>query len=456
MKPPLANSLIEEPKATHEKSSASEYMINGHLISPEEIQELEALKSQYFHIKIGGKHKVLSKTINSMGNETLYFESLQEFKNNFLHHPKICKKNKGEAYLLWSGKSYFEGGIGYYPNGIGQPKNTYNTFVNFPIKPLYGDYSLILSHVTDVLCGGDATTSSYVLDYLAHIFQKPNIKPTVAILLKSVEGTGKGTLFKLLKKMLGVNAIQQNGHYQITGRFNSVIAEKLLVFGDEVDFTSRAIFDRLKGIISESEISLEYKGLEPISIRNYARFIFAANHDWTITAGERERRFLILEPSDCKVGDRTYWMDLHKTIEDNGANFFLDYLLKRDITNFDPYNAPVTKALIEEKLRAMSDVQQFLFANLSTQSPSSLRYNSDNPATQIISEYQNWLKSSRGDNVPDAVARSVIGKQFSKMGIKPKGRSDRGRGKLYSIPSANEMQELFAKTLGHTAEEIFY
>ena len=95
---------------------------------------------------------------------------------------------------------------------------------------------------------------------MAHLLQKPDEKPTTAILLRSVEGTGKGTMVKPLLAMVGAQGAHINGHHHITGQFNSVIANKLLIFADEVDLSASQVADKLKALISEPIVQLERKG----------------------------------------------------------------------------------------------------------------------------------------------------------------------------------------------------
>ena len=97
-------------------------------------------------------------------------------------------------------------------------------------------------------------------------------------------------MFRPLKAILGAHAVQVNGYRQIAGRFNATVANKLLVFGDEVELTSQVVADRLKGMISEQTINLERKGIDPEPMPNYTRFIFASNSEHMIQAGSRERR----------------------------------------------------------------------------------------------------------------------------------------------------------------------
>jgi len=300
-------------------------LIDGRALNTEERATLQAMNEQYSHVVIGGQHKIMNFKPCPINGVRMTFERINDFYRYFDHVDKVAGKNRGIAWYKWPGKNFFSNGLGYYPDESKLPKKVFNTFQGFGCKPQSGDISLILHHIKHVLCTDDEKAFDYFISWLAHIFQKPAKKPTVAVLMKSSEGTGKGTLFKLLKQMLGANAHQVNGSYQLTGRFNGIVAGRLLIFGDEVDMTDKGVFDRAKGIISEDTLSLELKGIDPEPIPNYARFIFAGNHDRILRAGTRERRFLVLEPSDSMIDNLDYWTLLNAQIEQGGAAAFMDY-----------------------------------------------------------------------------------------------------------------------------------
>ena len=285
------NNVIE--LATIE-APAEPVSINGQVITQSKQALLQAMNKKYSHIVIGAKHRIMNFKPCSVDGERMTFEAINDFYHYFEHQPYIAGLNQGKAWFKWSEKSFYPDGLGYYPDTTKAPKTLFNTFQGFGCKPVSGDLSLILTHIHEVLCGGDSVASMYFIQWLAHLFQKPEAKPSVAILMKSAEGTGKGTLYKLLKKMLGSNACQVNGYQQLTGRFNATLAGKLLVFGDEIDLTNKAVFDKAKGIISEETYNLELKGIDPEPVSNYARFIFAGNHGQILRAGTRERRYLVL------------------------------------------------------------------------------------------------------------------------------------------------------------------
>jgi hypothetical protein len=431
---------------------STQNMIDGNALTNCELELLIKMNEQYSHVVIGGNHRIMSYKPCPVDGVRMTFERISDFHHYYSHKPKLANKNQGQAWCKWPGKAFYSNGIGYYPNIRKLPDNMFNTFQGFGCEPKKGDIALILKHIRDVLCADDTKAFTYFIEWLAHIFQKPDEKPTVAVLMKSAEGTGKGTIYKLLKKMLGSNAHQVNGSYQIMGRFNGILAGRLLIFGDEIDMTEKKVFDRAKGIISEPTISLELKGIDPEPIPNMARFIFTGNHDQVISAGTRERRFLILEPSEHTIDDTNYWKALNKQIETNGAAAFLYHLNNIDLNTFNPYKAPATKGLIEEKLQGLKPLLEYFHYELSLLKPfdGATRI----PSSDLNYKYCNWA-ADKNLSIKPLGAKSQIGKLMQKLKINMFGRSGRGEGKYYELPDATEFRTRFAKHLGHEVNEIF-
>ncbi|MGK0235713.1 MAG: hypothetical protein ACI9EK_002253 [Psychroserpens sp.] len=429
---------------------SDQHFVNNRPLSKNNLATLVNLNKIYTHVTVGGKHKVASQKPCPVDGKSLHLESLLEFKSNFLHETKINRLNVGNAWLSWPGKVFKSDGISFYPQKSLCPKSIYNLFEGFPLTKKEGDVSPFLYHINEVICNGDRVAGQFVIDFFAHMIQKPNEKPSVAIVMKSVQGAGKGTMIEPILQILGPYGVQVNGAYQLTGRFNSVVANKLLVFADEVDLTDVRTADKLKGLISEPRLSLERKGIDPIQVPNFCRFIFASNHESVIKAGNRERRYLVLEPSSKYAQNTAYFNQLRQWINANGACYLFDYLLNVDITNFDPRKAPVTKALLEEKLANLSPYQQFIMSELIQGKPFNGVCRIETHAMTLKCEH--WLEANNyNESVPKI--RSAIGKLLSRMGIGSIGRS--GRDAYYELPETAIFRESFSMLLGHTADEIF-
>lgn len=421
--------------------------------SVEELQRLEAMNVTYTHVVASGKNRVVSQKPCPVNGKVFVFESLDEFRNQFTHQPKIGGKRPGSAWVDWPGKNFCQGGIGIYPDTVACPATVFNLYPGLALEPKVGDCSPFLEHIRDVICGGNKVVYDYFIGWLAHIVQCPEQKSSVAILLKSVEGTGKGTVFKPLKSIFGQLAIQVNGTEPLTAKFNSLLANKLLVFADEVELTDSRRINQVKGLISEATTTIEYKGIDAQQVPNFARFIFAGNSERMIRAGVRERRYLLLEPKPDKAQNKAYFDRLHRWIDDDGAMKLLQYLLSFDLQDFDPRRAPVTRGLIEEKLSSLGSIDSYLYEMLDQKEPfgGAIRLET----RSMVDGFVMW---SRDNNLSHtaAQARPMMGKAMQKMGATKVGRSDRGDGHCYyELPAVTEMRSRFAAHLGHNAEEIF-
>lgn len=425
--------------------NAAHRQINGRELIEAEYKRLQAMNQKYTHAFVGSKNVVIGRSHDQVNGETFSFESLSEFANRFIHVEPIAGRNPGKAWLAWSGKNHKLNGTGFYPDSQKCPEGVFNFYQGLRLKPKQGDVEPYLYHLREIICGGELEAFDYLVQWLAHLFQKPDIKPTVAVLLKSVEGTGKGTMTYPLFKILGSHAAQTNGSYAITGRFNSTLANRLLIFADEVELTDRRIADKLKAIISEPSVSLERKGLEIEPLPNYCRLIFASNHDHVIHAGTRERRYLVLAPSDAKVGDKAYFKELRHWADNGGTEALLHYLLNLNIGDFNPFSCPQTRALIDEKLASLSGIMQFLYGEIFNDAP--FGGGSRISASDLVSKFLNW--SDEHDlYITLPTARSTIGRSMHKLGIPVMGRSDVGAGKFYDLPDRESMQSAFADLLG--------
>lgn len=425
---------------------------DGTRINDDDRLQLRKLNETYTHVMAFGDHHVVSMKANPITGETHNFQTLSSFRNNFLDAGRIAGRLQGLSWLQWPGHAKMLAGIGFYPNTEHCPEGVYNLFNGLAVKPVAGDVTPYTDHLRNVICAGDEDAYRYLVGWLAHMVQKPDEKPSVAVVMKSIEGTGKGTMVRPLLEILGMYGIQVNGPEQIAGRFNSTIANKLFVFIDEADLTDARCADRLKALISEPTINLERKGKDPEPMPNYARFVFASNHDRVIRAGIRERRYLVLEPDASKAQDKGYFDRLHQWVNEGGAAKLLAYLLSVDLSQFDSRRPPITAALIEEKLSSLPPAYQYIYGELWSGKP----FNGQERifATELVDKFMYWCESN-GESIKTAAARSAMGKVMSHLNIEVLGRSDRGDGKFYDVPDIDLMKSNFAAVLGEKVEVVF-
>ena len=88
------------------------------------------------------------------------------------------------------------------------PNGYLNLWQGFAVKPHKGDWTLFDDHLFYVICGENQRYYDWLMDWLAHLVQKPYEKPGSAVVLKSeVKGTGKSMVVEFLRRILERNIL---------------------------------------------------------------------------------------------------------------------------------------------------------------------------------------------------------------------------------------------------------
>ncbi len=257
--------------------------------------------------------------------------------------------------------------IGYWPGNHGRPSKSYNLWREWGIEPKQGDWSIIRDHIL-LIANGDKDKANYILDWSAHMVQRPWEKPNVALVLRGRKGTGKTLLTQILARVVGRSntLITANGK-KLFEKFNWHLADKLLVGAEEAFFVgNRELNDQLKHLLTGDEIEVEQKYGQRISMKSMHRVIMTSNHDQVVAASADERRFFVCDVSDKRRGDDSYFAPLVRMIKgDDNATLaaFMYELQTRDITNWKPEQAARKAAssdLARQKLLSLEPPLQWL------------------------------------------------------------------------------------------------
>ena len=244
-----------------------------------------------------------------------------------------------------------------------------NYWVEPLIKPRQGDWQIIKDWLFEILCDSDQEGFDYLIRWLAHLIQRPKEKPEVMLVLMGDEGTGKGTLFKILKRIFGRAIYSAEKPDQIVGRFNAILNRMLIVWSDEAIFVGNAAGqESLKSLITEEYITTELKHQEPKSIRSYHRFIATTNKEHFAQISVNNRRNAFYRVSDKQKQNRSYFGKLLHAIDNTDAlPAFVHHLTTLDLTEFDPTKRPITEELKNQKLLSLSGVARYLKEVLDTE-----------------------------------------------------------------------------------------
>ncbi len=244
------------------------------------------------------------------------------------------------------------------------PQGTSPKYLNLwegpTIIPVEGQWLLIQEFLHDVICNGDWGSYLYLIMYIAHALQQPEDKPGVMIILLSGQGTGKGTLGRILQKVWSATYIQVNNIDAVIGTFNAVLERAYIVFMDEALFAgNRRGTDELKSIVTEPIIQISEKYQPSRQIRSCHRFFAATNADHFKNTERDDRRDFTLRVSEARKGDHEYWKVLNDEIDNGGVEAMVHDLLLMDLSNFNVRNKPNTRELVEQKLHSLDPIQRW-------------------------------------------------------------------------------------------------
>lgn len=227
-----------------------------------------------------------------------------------------------------------------------------NLWQGFAVEPIKGDWSLIRAHIEQVVCDGNRELSRYLLRWLAWVLQHPTEPAEVVVVMRGVEGAGKGIIARLMASIFGkAHAIQISDRRHLTGNFNSHLMNCLFLFADEAVWGGdKASEGALKRLISEPTLLIEPKGVDAFEVPNMLSIMMASNEQWAVPVGEEARRYVVADVSDEHAKDFEYFRALTQQIANGGAEAFLYAMLNADLEGWHPReNIPDTQALRDQK-----------------------------------------------------------------------------------------------------------
>ncbi|GAA0788541.1 DUF5906 domain-containing protein [Marinobacterium sediminicola] len=314
------------------------------------------LNAEYAITTLGGKAVVLRER-----PERVDYLSASDFK--LLHCDGSFEgKALGAAWLNHPLRRKFINGVTFDPGQKGHRDGHYNLYRGWGCQPTEGDCSLFLDHLRDVICSGNDAYYTYLLDWLADMFQNTARLPGVAIVMKGARGAGKSFTANT------IGSLWARAHYKhisnpdhLVGRFNSHLQDCLLCFADEALFAADArVEQQLKVAITEPQRMIEAKGKDAIMVNNYTRVMMATNSEWSVPAGADERRYFVLQVSDEMAQKHDYFRAIAEQLDTGGREALLHFLLNREIRS-NIRQSPKTEALLEQKLYSLPSVSAWWY-----------------------------------------------------------------------------------------------
>ncbi|MGY3409376.1 hypothetical protein ACVWZV_005489 [Bradyrhizobium sp. GM5.1] len=216
-----------------------------------------------------------------------------------------------------------------------------------------GEPKVFLEHL-DYLFDSDEAAIKHVLNFLAHLVQKPHERIGHALLLTSeAKGIGKSTLGTVVRRLVGEQNSRVAQTKDLKGAFDGWLVGKLVVQVDEVyEAGNWDLANKLKPLITEPTVSANIKYGPQIEIDNYARFIMFSNHSAPLNIEEGDRRYFVFN-SKAQPREDDYYDRLYRYIgTDEAMNDIFAFLKNRDLSGFNAFRRP---PMTEAKQQAIAD-----------------------------------------------------------------------------------------------------
>lgn len=252
------------------------------------------------------------------------------------------------------------------------PAATPATTLNFWVGPAPiaapGNWVLLRDFLRDIICAGDTSIFDYLVNFMAHMIQKPEEKPGIMITLLGGQGIGKGVFFSLLRAIWSRTTLQVSDIENVTGRFNACLERNFIICMDEALFAGdKKAMDRLKSISTELTLQIEQKYQPARSISSVHRLFASSNHTHFGNIEMDDRRFVFLQVSSLKQQDTSYFGGIVNAINDpRTLGALVYYLQRKNLHKFDVRKKPNTREHLSQKLKSLQGVKRFWYEVLAT------------------------------------------------------------------------------------------
>ncbi|MFI3221565.1 MAG: DUF5906 domain-containing protein [Methylococcaceae bacterium] len=306
-------------------------------------------------------------------------------------------KNHFEAWRTHFDSLSFTGGVVFKPNSK-VPDNCFNMWQGYSVKELENTVLLkrLKYHIENVVCDGDAELYSYLYKWIAYTFKHPERPAGAAVVLRGEEGAGKGILASFLQSIWGKHGYKVGSSKHLTGAFNAHLADVCYLFADEAFFSGdRQQADVLKGLVTESTMTIERKGVDSITQPNYLKIFMSTNSEYAVPAGRDSRRYFVTDVSSRHLKDESYFDPLVKDCNTDAVKAaFLYEMLNMDLTGFKTSQIPESRGLRSQRYHAMDSAQHWLVDVLLNGSlkNGNLSYGWEDKvqSSELYTAYQEW------------------------------------------------------------------
>lgn len=445
----IATLRTKKPAAKADKGAESSPPVR------ETVDYVDELNQKHAVVPLGGRVFIMNREFDPAMERLFYtFSGKADFQLRYANRRVWGEKSMvcvADAWLEHPERAQYEGIV--FSPGL-DIDGYFNLFKGFGVAPVQGDCQKFKSFIYRVVCSGNKELSTYLWHWLAHLFQMPNELPGTAIVLRGGQGTGKNTFVNCLGKLVGAaHFIELSSIQQVVGRFSGHLADKLLVFANEAIWGGdKSSAGTLKHIITDTNSSVEYKGKDIVSVKNYKRLLAVSNEGFAVPRDADDRRWVVIDISRERQEDQEYFAAIQAELSAGGYAALMYDLLHTDLSEFNPRRIPeqLRSNGWELKIQSGGSVLQWWFSVLNNgRLCDGAGYaDSDEPIwqtrikkTDVEKHYLAWCNLHK---IAYPEIDCVIGKFLREQGVGASRPRQCNRQPHYELRPLKEHQEIFS------------
>ena len=201
-----------------------------------------------------------------------------------------------------------------------------------------------VNHIIQAICSGDETMAKTVIQWFAHLIQKPTQK-SFSLIVLGKQGTGKSIMYDIFRQCIGEDlAMQLSKLSDLTQTHNKIVQGRLLVNCNEAtNYPSISDVNIVKQFITDKEFLVNPKGCPLYYVNNYSRLLITTNCRFPMRITPDDRRYLCIEMSDKFKNNDEYFKPMVDMLDNKQAlTDLFNYLANYDISDFKFNKPPMT------------------------------------------------------------------------------------------------------------------
>lgn len=190
------------------------------------------------------------------------------------------------------------------------------------------------------------TEQDHLLNWMAHVVQRPDVKINHALLVAGTSRVGKDMLMNPLRYGLGAENVCEPSAEELKESYTDYLHHsKLVIFQEIQTFDGLNLENKLKPILATPPEMLRVRlfGRGFYETPNIVQAIFMSNYKDALHISEGDGRYFAVW-TDAQPLDAEYYSNLFAWLESGGNGLVARWLLDRDLSNFNPKQpAPLTQ-----------------------------------------------------------------------------------------------------------------